>query len=337
MACLLCHKPLDAGASGTLCDACRQKLQVASADSGYPGASPAGKPQTSPAIPAPQSVERRGREVWRSAASIEMRGPIAAAIHPNGEILVLDQPDAFRVLRLDSQGKYLGELLRIPCNDGPGGVEDPQGLCVDSTGAIYVADATNDRIAVFDAKGKFQSFLGSGGSEPGEFAHPGDVDVDETGNIYVADTYNRRVQMISPDGIVTLEIANFGSKLQLRSPVSVTTDRAGAIYIADGDLNRIFKFSSGGVLLAMVPKSDEELFDGPGDVRVRDDGGLYVSDRRNLRVRRFDAAHRVTGEVDLSQEDGESFEGGDIAILGDYVLIPDRMNDCVICAAFHPA
>ena len=77
-------------------------------------------------------------------------------------------------------------------------------------GRMYVLDAGNHRILVFDADGNYITRWGKFGSEPGTFDFgdglkilrglnfSGSVCVDEEGYIYVADVFNHRIQKFAP-------------------------------------------------------------------------------------------------------------------------------------------
>jgi DNA-binding beta-propeller fold protein YncE len=266
-----------------------------------------------------------------------MAWPFSVAVHPNGEIFVLDEPDEYRILRLDRAGHCLGTWVEIPATDEEGGVEDPQGLCIDAAGVVYVPDAANDRISVWNADGTFSRWIGGTGAKPGQFAHPRDVEVDEDGFLYVADSFNHRIQKLSADGVLSLNIHDLGPLGKFAEPRAITADADGNILVADGERNQVILLSSEGRPRKAWPGTDGQpcTFDGLGDVRVDPDGALYVSDRGNLRIRRLSPDGQVTGVIDRSAPETEMTEAGDIAILDGKVVIPDRFNDCVYCLAFE--
>ena len=90
------------------------------------------------------------------------------------------------------------------------GVEDgqmrvPLSFDVGPQGRMYVLDADNVRIQVFDAEGNYLTQWGSEGSGPGQFifrlggdSRSGNVAVDDEGFIYVADVGNMRIQKFAP-------------------------------------------------------------------------------------------------------------------------------------------
>jgi len=106
-----------------------------------------------------------------------------------------------RIQKFDSSGNF---LLKWGKNAGAGssGSDDgqfnlPQGVSVDSSGNVYVADAGNHRIQKFDSNGNFLLTWGTFGSDDGEFRGPTGVAVDSSGNVYVTDPSRWRIQKFS--------------------------------------------------------------------------------------------------------------------------------------------
>ncbi|MEO6977685.1 MAG: FG-GAP-like repeat-containing protein, partial [Mucilaginibacter sp.] len=91
----------------------------------------------------------------------------------------------------------------------------PEGLTVDHSGNIYVADAANSLIRKITPGGNVSTFAGSGiasfadGTGTGAFFNnPADVVVDAAGNVYVADANNHRIRKITPAGVETTIAGN---------------------------------------------------------------------------------------------------------------------------------
>ncbi|MCH7728653.1 MAG: NHL repeat-containing protein [Planctomycetes bacterium] len=330
MKCKLCGKEISEG-SEEICTECREKLSHVALDStDLPSL---GRRPSESDEPKPEAAQQRGRVIWRSNKEDELQTvwPLSVAVHPSGDLLVLDEPDDYRILRFDNRGVCKSCVCEIANDDVDGAIDDPRGICIDYKGNIYIPDAGNDRIAIWNPDGTFANCMGEAGDEPGQFAHPGDVDVDRDGYIYVADSYNGRIQKLSPEGLVNLEVSQLGSWGVFEEPVAVTTNDEGHIFVADCRRNLVVIMSPDGEMLRRFPETDEDpLFDEPTDIRIGSDGSFFVADRSNLRVRRFSAGGKITGIVDLSQGE-EVHEGGDIALLGDNIVVPDRGNDQILC------
>ena len=85
----------------------------------------------------------------------------------------------------------------------------PDGVCLDSNGNLYVADANNNKIRkISGTTGLVSTFAGaSGGSADGvgsaaRFWQPMGVAVDLSGNVYVADSANNKIRKITPAATV---------------------------------------------------------------------------------------------------------------------------------------
>ena len=76
----------------------------------------------------------------------------------------------------------------------------PEGIALDKSGKVFVADVINHRVQVFNNGGTFIRTWGSAGSANGLFNTPFGVAIDSSGNVYVADSGNNRIQKFKNDG-----------------------------------------------------------------------------------------------------------------------------------------
>ena len=83
---------------------------------------------------------------------------------------------------------------------GAGELAGPRGVTLDAEGNLYVADALNHRVAIFDPAGTLSRTVGARGDGDGGLYEPSGVSVDAEGNLYVADTWNARIAKFGPDG-----------------------------------------------------------------------------------------------------------------------------------------
>lgn len=192
---------------------------------------------------------------------------------------------------------------------GSGGSADgqfraPIGLAVDSTGNVYVTDfgnglGQNDRVEKFSSSGEFLAKWGSLGSEDTKFQDPWGIAIDSEDKVYVADTANRYIKKFSSAGVFDLKFGGGGpGDGEFSMAIGVAVDSAGSVYVTDHDtspaVDRIQKFVSslGGYSYADqwgVNGSTSGKFNEPSDVAVDSAGNVYVSDRKNHRVQKFDS------------------------------------------------
>ena len=136
----------------------------------------------------------------------------------------------------------------------------PEGVAVDSSGNLYVADAYNHLIRKITPAGVVTTLAGSSSSGYADgtgvaasFNQPHGVATDSFGNIYIGDYYNHRIRQVSPAGVVTTLAGNVtgigngafadgtGAAASFNSPFGVAVDSSGNVYVADYGNNRIRK------------------------------------------------------------------------------------------------
>lgn len=122
-------------------------------------------------------------------------------------------PDAHRVLfhsvGLSGAGNLVWQLPQFAQSLGGAGSRPglfflPLSMDASPDGRLYVLDAGNERVQVFDGDGDYLTQWGSRGSGPGQLdlllggEIGGSIAVDDDGFIYVADVGNRRIQKFAP-------------------------------------------------------------------------------------------------------------------------------------------
>lgn len=125
----------------------------------------------------------------------------------------------------------------------------PQGVAVDSSGNVYVADSDNQEIREI-VSGQVSTLAGSPGTvghadgtgAAASFNGPVSVAVDSAGNVYVADSNNDEIRLVAPNGLVTTlagaagvagSANGSGSAARFSSPSGVAVDAAGNLYVGD--------------------------------------------------------------------------------------------------------
>lgn len=93
--------------------------------------------------------------------------------------------------------KETGEVLTKIGQTGIGEADlyKPTHLAIDKDGNLYVTDALNFRIQMYDKNGKFIRSIGKIGTYPGTFGRPKGIDVDRGGHIYTADASFELIQI----------------------------------------------------------------------------------------------------------------------------------------------
>jgi sugar lactone lactonase YvrE len=116
--------------------------------------------------------------------------PNDVLVAPNGDIFVAEgHSDAdtatARVLKFSKDGKFIKAFGKK--GSGPGEMQQPHALAMDSRGRLFVGDRSNDRIQIFDQDGKYIT-------EWKQFSRPSGIYIDKNDVIYVADSESGSVE-----------------------------------------------------------------------------------------------------------------------------------------------
>ena len=169
---------------------------------------------------------------------------------------------------------------------GPGRLNQPIGIAVSPGGEVFVSDAGNQRIAVFDGDGAFLRTFGQEGSGPGELDRPMHLSIGPDSLLYVAEYLNDRISVFRLDGSFVRHIVPD----VLDAPGGVAVGRDGRIYIADfyNHAIRIVDGSGRVVQTLGIPgRIRKGALHYPTDLALAPDGSLWVADAYNHRLQRF--------------------------------------------------
>jgi DNA-binding beta-propeller fold protein YncE len=161
----------------------------------------------------------------------------------------------------DSKGNYYvseyGEYDRIQkfgpdrkfiCQWGghgeePGQFIRPQKMEVDDRDQLWVTDACNHRIQVFDVSGdqpKLVKIWGEQGAEPGQLCYPYDLALDGQGHVYVCEFGNHRVQKFTLDGKSLGCWGTHGRRDgEFHNPWGLALDSQGRLHVLDTYSHRV--------------------------------------------------------------------------------------------------
>ena len=157
---------------------------------------------------------------------------------------------------------------------------NPQGVAVDASGNIFIADGLNDVVLKINPAGAQSTVANSSGGMAG----PADLAVDGSGAVYIADPVNNQIlkQTPSPNGYTQTVVANAAIN-GLNAAYGVAVDGNGNAYIADTRNNRILleTLSSSVYSQIVIPTSGLNL---PHGIAVDLRGNIYIADYGNNRV-----------------------------------------------------
>jgi sugar lactone lactonase YvrE len=178
--------------------------------------------------------------------------PSSVLVAPDGSIFVGDGHEQdkanSRIVKFDKTGKYVKEWGGH--GRGPGQMDIPHCLAMDSKGLLYLGDRGNNRIDVFTQDGKFIKSMDN-------FGRPSGCFIDSHDNLYVADSESHlghhpgwvrgvRIGALK-DGVVTAFIPDDKDvdpeKMGTSNGEGIYVDAAGNIYDAEVGQKAIVRYA----------------------------------------------------------------------------------------------
>lgn len=153
-----------------------------------------------------------------------------------------------------------------------------------------------DPVVVFDRQGRIVRSWGRG-----LYANPHSIRIDPEGNVWTVDSGSSAVLKFTPEGeqLLRFEVGEMpqGSR-GFRGPSDIAFAPGGRLFVADGYGNaRILEYDAQGRRIRQwgTPGTGPGEFHLPHALAAHD-GILYVADRQNGRIQRFDYEGRYLGE-----------------------------------------
>jgi sugar lactone lactonase YvrE len=199
-----------------------------------------------------------------AATNAELNGPAGVAVDAAGNLFIADSGNS-RIRKVGTNG-----IITTVAGNGTGysgdggaatnaGLYGPDGVTVDATGNLFIADPNENRVRKVGTNGIINTVAGNGaGAGTGGYGNyfsgdggaatnaelnlPQDVVVDATGNLFIADSGNLRIREVDTSGII-ITVAGGGTNglgdggaaanAELGSPSGVAVDATGNLFIAD--------------------------------------------------------------------------------------------------------
>jgi sugar lactone lactonase YvrE len=269
-----------------------------------------------------------------SALRAQLTYPYSLTVDSVGNLWIADT-QASRIRKVSPDGIITnvagaGPLDGYSGDNGPATsarVKNPQGITIDTSGNVLIADTGNNRVRKVTADGVITTvagngrrvvdnsgFSGDGGTASlAQLSSPTSAAVDSAGNLFISDSNNRRVRKVTPDGVIStvagngqIDFSGDGGpavSAQIGGPGGLVVDAAGNLFIAAN--NRIRKVTPDGIINTIVgdgvigfkgdggPALSAQLH-GPAFLALDAAGNLFFSDWGNHRVRKVTPAGVIT-------------------------------------------
>ncbi len=251
------------------------------------------------------------RPTLPSLGACDLNAPTDLDVSEQGNLLYVADTENHRISVLGS-GFDCDDFIAGSEGTGPGELDSPSGVVIDSEGRIIVADTGNDRILRFDSIDGLDPDVPIGFLDeltaPITLSEPRGLGIDTSDRVYIADTGNGRVLRVDAGGGASTQIGTEDDgddeivAGEMVDPIDVDVcpaespnPFAGHVYVADRELDMIHIFDDEGNFVQRFggPGDDLGQMDTPSSIALDFQCNVYVADRGNDRVQMFGA----TGDV----------------------------------------
>lgn len=162
------------------------------------------------------------------------------------------------LISTDSTNTSLGANL-------PGTFYQPEGVAVNSTGHIFVADTQNDRIQVFHKNGTFITIFGFPGNSvtDGSLNNPVGITIDpSTSQVFVGNTFQENIKIFDSNGVFLKTVGTPGNILpdQFNRPSGIIFNATNDFYfVADTYNNEIKRLNSTDLVDCILPLANPSI------------------------------------------------------------------------------
>ncbi len=214
------------------------------------------------------------------ATAAQLFSPRAVAVDANGDVFIADTDNSS--IREVKPNGVISTFAGIPGSQGSTGdngpataakLKFPQGVAVDASGDVFIADSGNNEIREVTPAGggTIVDFAGTtagtaGGLHSVALNNPEGVAVDAAGNLFIADTNDNRIVEIKAAGTVSTLAGTGGTSAPgadgdggpaisatLDVPRAVAVDALGDVFIADGFNDGVRVVRPDGLIELVVP------------------------------------------------------------------------------------
>lgn len=279
--------------------------------------------------------------------------PMGVAVDEDKNIYVTDSQNN-RVVVFDEEGGLLYEFggrgvakpeIGDKADWKPGLFNYPYGIAIEpESGNVYVADMANERIQIFDKKGKFVDWFPKKplqGKHHAQGIRPTSIAL-KNDKLYVCNMY--QIMIFDLKGNLLNEFGFPGSEPgMLDRPNGIDVGPDGTIYVADSNNLRVQAFNDKGQVKWVIGQKVEDTggmtvranpnrkFGLPRNLSVGPDGNIYMMDAFDSQIKVMSPEGKIIAEMgQRGVEDGKFNLPNGIAIADDSTIyVVDKENNRV--------
>jgi len=212
------------------------------------------------------------------ATSAELNSPAGIAVDSSGNWYIADTANN-RIRMVNAAGTIstiAGTGTAGSSGDnGPATAAQlnrPQGIAIDSSNNLYVADTGNNEVREITPAGTITTIAS-------QLNNPLSVAVDGQGSVYIADAGNNRIVQVTAGTVNTFA--------KINGVLAVAVDAAGDVFAADA--TQVWQVPANGTATSMVGGLTS-----PGALAFASDGTLWIADTGANIIRQFSTSGTLT-------------------------------------------
>lgn len=200
--------------------------------------------------------------------AIDEKGRIYIADMQNRDIWITDSKGVYSD-SLKNRGAVFGRIIAMAYKDG----------------RLYISDASDQKIKVFEPSGKKIFEFGGRGSAKGRFSFATGLAIDNKGRIYAADSNNHRVQVFDEDGKF-LRMLEPPPKHRFALPRGVAVDADSNVYVLDTFNKSCLVFGAAGEFITSFDvENKEDFLLMPNSIAIDDKHQrIFVTDKMDSKI-----------------------------------------------------